>query len=85
MDLTSGRVTFYDQPFLSYGNFLEPIVLFLGKINTQIEDFEQFCVTREGFSASKKYKKYNFEYNGYVCLTKAKVRGLALFIRNNQI
>ena len=53
----SGRATFYDQPFLSYGNFLESIVLFLAKLNTQIEDFEKLCVTREGFSASAKYKK----------------------------
>ena len=45
-----------------------------------------FVSQEKGFQPPKNTKKYNFEYNGYnVCLTKAKVRGLALFIRNNQI
>ena len=41
--------------------FLESIVLFFGLKSTQIqEDFEQFFVTKQGFLASKKYKKVQF-------------------------
>ena len=70
--------------------FLESFVVFFGQNNTQIqEDFEQFFVTKQGFLASKNYKKKNilfsvqWLYNTY--LTKAKSRTLSLFTKNTQI
>ena len=59
-------------------------------ISTQIENFEKFCVTREGFLAFAKYKKIQHRiqwlqriFNKY--LTKGKIRGLSLFTKNIQI
>ena len=78
---------FYDQPLLSYEGFCK-ISCFLEEKNTEIqEDFEQFFVTKQGFLASKKYKKYSFWlYNSYTTyLTKAKSRSLSLFTKNTQI
>ena len=62
-----GWAAFYDQPFLSYGSLSSiNFTVVLDKINPQVwEDFEQFFVTKQGFLASKKYKNYSFEYNGY--------------------
>ena len=54
----SDPATFYSQPFLSYGPFLESIVLFLGKINTQKEEnFEQFVSQDKGFQHPKNENK----------------------------
>ena len=62
--------------------FLESIVLFK-QFQT---DFEQFSATMQGFLASKMYKNYSFEYNGYnVYLTKGRSGTLWLFIENKQI
>ena len=38
----------------------------MDKINKHLEkDFEKLFVTKEGFLASRKYKKCSCEYNGY--------------------
>ena len=50
------------------------------------ENFEKFFFTKQGFLASKKYKKYSFEYNGYkVYLKKAERRKFLLLAKNAQI
>ena len=61
--------------------------LFLDKTNTQLyEDLKQFFATKQGFLASKKYRKYSFKYNDYnVYLAKVKSRTLSLFTKNAEI
>ena len=63
-------------------------MLFFGQNKyTNSEDFEQFFVTKQGFLASKKYKKIQFSvqwlYNAN--LTKAKSRTLLILTKNTQI
>ena len=44
-----GRAVFHHQSLQSYGRFSRiNHAVFWGKINTQIEDFEQFFVSKQG-------------------------------------
>ena len=67
--------------------FLQSVLLFSGQNKySNLGRFWKSFVTIQESLASKKYKKYSFEYNSYnLYLTRAKSRTLSMFTRNIQI